>query len=398
MDAAIVRRDFPLLGRTLDGRAITYLDSASTTPKPRPVIEAVRRYYEEHTANVHRGVHVLSEETSALYEEARAEVAALVGANPNEIVFVRNTTEAINLVAHGLGLGPDDEVVATALEHHSNYLPWRVRARVVPLPLDVDGIPRYALLADRFTSRTRLAAVAHISNVTGVVAPLERWIEESHARRVPVLVDASQSVSHLPVDVRALDVDFFCFSSHKMLGPSGVGALYAKAEWLDRFPLYQVGGGMVAHHDDERFEPREAPFRFEAGTPAIEAAIGFGVAARYLRGLGMDSVAGHSREIGREMVDSLRRVPGVRLFGATVPFERRIGLLTFTLEPGHVAQRDIARLLSDGYQVLVSGGLHCAHLFHHRMSLPGTVRASTHVFNDSADVRRLATAVREIAG
>jgi cysteine desulfurase / selenocysteine lyase len=391
------RGDFPLLERLVDGRRITYLDSASTTPKPRCVIDAVTRYYESHTANVHRGAHVLSEETTALYEEARASVAALIGADPNEIVFVRNTTEAINLVAHGLGFAPDDEVVATALEHHSNYLPWRLRGRVVPLPLDEDGVPRYEQLRDRLGKRTKLTAVAHVSNVTGVIAPIERWIEDSHARGVPVLIDASQSVSHVPVDVKALDVDFFAFSSHKMLGPSGVGALYAKAERLERFPLYQVGGGMVARHDDDRFEPREAPFRFEAGTPAIEATIGFGEAAAYLRGIGMSRVARHSSEIGMELCESLRRIPGVRLFGASVPPERRVGLATFTLEGGDLAQRDVARLLSDGHQVLVSGGLHCAHLFHHRMNLPGTVRASAHLFNDSSDVERLADALREIS-
>ncbi|MBI1853311.1 MAG: cysteine desulfurase [Planctomycetes bacterium] len=391
------RNDFPLLERQVDGRRITYLDSASTTPKPRAVIDAVRRYYENHTANVHRGAHVLSEETTSRYEEARFSIAALVGAAPNEIVFVRNTTEAINLVAHGLGLSSEDEIVTTALEHHSNYLPWRLHARAVPLPLDEDGVPRYELLRERLTSRTKLAAVAHVSNVTGVVAPIERWIEESHARGVPVLLDASQSVSHLPVDVKALDVDFFAFSSHKMLGPSGVGALYAKADWLERFPLYQVGGGMVARHDDDRFEPREVPFRFEAGTPAIEATIGFGEAASYLRAIGMERVAEHSRRIGAEMVDSLRSIPGVRLFGASIPPERRIGLATFTLDVGDLAQRDVARLLSDGHQVIVSGGLHCAHLFHQRMTVAGTVRASSHVFNDSSDVARLAAAVREIA-
>jgi cysteine desulfurase/selenocysteine lyase len=392
-----IRDDFPLLSRRIDGRPITYLDSASTTPKPRCVIEAVRRYYEEHTANVHRGAHVLSEETTASYEEARASVAALVGASPSEIVFVRNTTEAINLVAHGLGIGPGDEVVTTALEHHSNYLPWRVRGRVVALPIDEDGLPRYERLADAITSRTKLTAVAHVSNVTGMVAPLEPWIEESHARGVPVLVDASQSASHVAVDVRRLDADFFCFSSHKMLGPSGVGALYAKAEWLLRFPLYQVGGGMVARHDGEAFEPREPPFRFEAGTPAIEAAIGFGEAARYLRRLGMEEVEAHSRALGAALVEALRGVRGVRLLGASIPEGRRVGLVTFTLEGGVLAQRNVARLLCEAHQVLVSGGMHCAHLFHRLMNLPGTVRASAHVFNDESDVERLAAAVREIA-
>lgn len=208
------RDDFPLLQRELDGARITYLDSASTTPKPRAVIDAVTRYYTEMGANVHRGVHPLGEASTAAYERARYAVASLIGASPTEIVFVRNATEAFNLVAHGLGLAPDDEVVFPASEHHSNYMPWRLAARPVLVDIDDDAVPRYGQLAERLTPRTRLVTLAHVSNVTGVVAPVEDWIATARAQGVPVMVDASQSISHLPIDVRKLDCDFLAFSSH----------------------------------------------------------------------------------------------------------------------------------------------------------------------------------------
>ena len=219
-----------MLARTLDGQPLVFLDSASTTPKPRAVIDAVVDYYERCTANVHRGVHTLGHEATQLYDAARLEAAGLLGAAPDEIVFVRGTTEAINLVAHGLGLGPDDEVIFPAGEHHANWLPWRVRARPVPMAIDDDGVPRWETLESLFTPRTRLVAFGHVSNVTGCIAPVAEIVRAAHARGVPVLLDAAQSISHLPIDVKKLDVDFLAASSHKAFGPSGVGVLYAKRD------------------------------------------------------------------------------------------------------------------------------------------------------------------------
>jgi cysteine desulfurase/selenocysteine lyase len=397
MSTSVDRNDFPLLRREIDGRPITYLDSASTTPKPRAVIDAVARYYTDLGANVHRGVHPLGEAATEAYERARAQVASFIGAAPSEIVFVRNATEAFNLVAQGLGLGPDDEVVFPASEHHSNYMPWRRAGRPVLIDIDDQAVPRFHQLAERLTPRTRLATLAHVSNVTGVIAPVEEWVETAHARGVPVMIDASQSASHLPIDVGALGCDFLAFSSHKLLGPSGVGVLYVRRERYPTLGLYNLGGGMVAYHGEDRFEAREAPFRYEAGTPNIEGALGLGAAVEYLRRIGMDAVRAHSQRLGEVLVAALGALPGARLLGAGVPAGRRVALCTLSLPVPAMTQVNIARYLADSHAILVSGGYHCAHVLHHRVHLDGTLRASAHVFNDESDVERLAAALRELA-
>lgn len=390
------RADFPLLRRTIDGRTITHLDSASTAPKPQCVIDAVVDFYASHTANVHRGVHVLSEEATELFERARGEVASFLNASPAEIVFTRNATEGINLVAHGLGLKPGDEVALTALEHHSNFMPWRVHARAIPVGLATDGLPLYDALEATLTPRTRLAALAHVSNTLGAIAPVESWISIAHARGIPVLVDASQSASHLPIDVRAMDCDFLVLSGHKLLGPSGIGVLYGKQERLESLGLYQVGGGMVKQHEDARFTTQDLPWRFEAGTPNIEGVIGFGAAVAYLRRIGMDAVHRHSIELGRRLVERLRALPGTQILADSAPPDRRIGLATFTVHAPGLGQESVARALCDRHQILVSGGYHCAHILHHRLNLSGTVRASTHVFNTHAEIDLLTDALREM--
>jgi cysteine desulfurase/selenocysteine lyase len=391
-----LREQFPLLARELDGRRIVYLDSASTTPKPRPVIDAVSRYYGEMGANVHRGVHPFGEASTAAYERARYAVAALINASPAEIIFTRNATEAFNLVASGIGLHDDDEVVIPASEHHSNYLPWRVRAKVRTVEIDDEGVPRYDELAPLLGKRTRLAALAHVSNVTGVIAPVEEWIETAHKAGVEVMVDASQSVSHLPIDVRALGCEYLAFSSHKLFGPSGVGALYVRRDKIDGLQLYNVGGGMVRYHGEERFETLESPFRFEAGTPAIEAAIGFGAAVGFLRSIGLDAIRAHSRAIGALLVEELQKVPGLRVLGGKLPPERRVALATASVPVPSMSQESIARMLADSHAILVSGGYHCAHVLHHKIHLAGTLRASAQVFNDEEDVVALARALREL--
>ncbi len=390
------KAEFPLLSRELDGAPITYLDSASTAPKPRAVIDAVSRYYTEIGANVHRGVHPLSEQATEAYERARHAVASLLNAQPAEIVFTRNATESLNLVAHALGLGPDDEVVLPASEHHSNSLPWRLRARAVTVDIDDEAVPRWGQLGARLSPRTRLVALAHVSNVTGVVAPLEEWIATAHAAGVPVMVDAAQSVSHLPIDVRALDCDFLAFSGHKLFGPSGVGVLYVRRDRFDDLGLHLVGGGMVEYHDDERFDPRDAPFRYEAGTPAIEATIGLGAAIDWVREKKLTEIAAHSRRLGALLVEGLSSLPGARVLGASVPAERRVGLCTVSLPVPSMSQTSLARWLADAHGILVSGGYHCAHILHHRLELDGTLRASAHLYNDETDVEKLVAALREL--
>jgi cysteine desulfurase/selenocysteine lyase len=392
-----------MLTRTLDDKPLVFLDSASTTPKPRAVIDAVVNYYERCTANVHRGVHALGHEATQLYDAARIEVAGLLGAGPDEIVFLRGATEAINFVAHGLGLGPQDEVIFPAGEHHANWLPWRVRARPVPMPIDGDGVPRWETLESLFTPKTRLVAFGHVSNVTGCIAPVDEVVRAAHARGVPVLLDAAQSISHLPIDVKKLDVDLLAASSHKAFGPSGVGILYAKRDRLLHFPLYQVGGGMVAMNEDivgeapSQFLPRDVPFRFEAGTPAIEATIGFGAAVRWMRAIGMTTIREHDLGLAHYLVCRLKELPGVRVLAGDVPLERRIALATFVVDAPGMTQENVARALCDMFGVCVSGGYHCTHVLHARAHLSGTVRASPHVFNTRAEIDRLVEGVREIA-
>jgi len=393
---AFTRDQFPLLRRTVDEKPIIYLDSASTTPKPQCVIDAVMRVYTEQTANVHRGVHALADEVTDAYEHARSEIASFLNASPSEIIFTRNSTEGINLVAAGLGLRPEDEVVMTPLEHHSNYMPWRMRARTVPVGLAPDGLPLYDTVESHVTAGTRLLALAHVSNTAGVIAPVAAWAACAHRHGLPVLIDASQSASHVPLDVREMDCDFLVLSGHKLLGPSGIGALYGKAERLAALSLYQTGGGMVRYHGEERFEVNDVPQRFEAGTPNIEGAIGLGAAVTWLRQLGREKALEHSRSLGRHLVEGLSALPQMRVIAASAPWETRIGLATFFVDASGFSQDSLARMLCDRYQILVSGGFHCAHVLHHRLGMEGTVRASTHVFNTHAEIEALLSALQEL--
>ena len=385
---------FPLLERGYDGAPFIYLDSASTTPKPRQVIAAVVGYYETLGANVHRGLYPLAEAATEEYERARHRVAALIGAQPAEIVFTRNATDSFNVVARALALTKDDEVVFPASEHHSNYLPWRVTARPKLVDLDEEAVPKWSQLKDRLSTRTRLVTVAHVSNVTGVVAPVEEWIATAHAAGVPVLLDASQSIAHLPVDVRALDVDFLGFSSHKMFGPNGVGVLYVRRDRFASLQLGNVGGGMVALLADDRFEPLEPPFRYEAGTPNIEGVIGLGAAVDYLLRIGMSTIEAHSRALAAQLIEGLTGLPGATVLGRSV--RDRIALATVSLPWPAMRQQDIARLLADAHSIYVSGGFHCAHILHHRLRLDGTLRASAHIYNDSGDIEAFVKALHDL--
>jgi len=394
------RSEMPLLGRELGGRPLVFLDNASTTPKPRAVIDAVVSVYENATANVHRGVHTLGEEATRLFDDARREVATLIGAPPAEIVLVRGTTEAINFVANGLQLGPDDEVVFPASEHHANWIPWRVHGKPVPMPIDEDGLPRWETLESLITPKTRLVSVGHVSNVTGAIAPIEEIVRVAHARGVPVLLDAAQSLSHLPIDVARLGVDFLAASSHKAFGPSGVGILWSRREFLQKCPLYQVGGGMISLNNDidvGGFVPRDAPFKFEAGTPAIEATIGFGAAVKWMRGIGLDTIREHDLAMSRYLIDGLADIKGVRVLARKLEPSRRIALATFVVDAPAMTQESVARALCDMFGVCVSAGFHCTHVLHHRAHLPGTVRASPHVFNTTEEIDVLLEGVREIA-
>jgi len=398
--AAAVRSAFPLLSREIAGRPLVFLDNASTTPKPRAVIDAVVDTYERATANVHRGVHVLGEEATRLFDDARREVAALIGASPSEVVLVRGTTEAINFVANGLQLGSDDEVVFPASEHHANWIPWRVHGKPVPVPIDDDGLPRWESLESLLTAKTRLISLGHVSNVTGAIAPVSEVVRIAKSRGIPVLLDAAQSLSHLPLDVAELGVDFLAASAHKAFGPSGVGILWSKKEFLAKCPLYQVGGGMISLNNDidvGGFVPRDAPFKFEAGTPAIEATIGFGAAVKWMRAIGMQTIREHDLAMSAYLFDALREIPGIRVLAKHLHPEQRIALATFVVDAPAMTQESVARALCDMFGVCVSAGFHCTHVLHARAHLPGTVRASPHVFNTTDEIDVLLEGVREIA-
>jgi cysteine desulfurase/selenocysteine lyase len=385
---------FPSLERGYDGSPFIYLDSASTTPKPRSVIAAVARYYETLGANVHRGVHPLAEAATEEYERARHRVAALIGAQPAEIVFTHNATDSLNLLARALRLGAGDEIVLPASEHHSNYMPWRVAAKPVLVDIDAEAVPLWSQLQSRLSKATRLVTVAHVSNVTGVVAPVEEWIATAHAAGVPVLLDASQSIAHLPIDVRALDVDFLGFSSHKMFGPNGVGVLYVRRDRYDALGLGNVGGGMVASHEEQRFETLGPPFRYEAGTPNIEGVMGLGAAADFLLDIGMAKVAAHSRALADQLIRGLTELRGATVLGRSA--RERIALATVSLALPSMRQEDVARYLADAHDIFVSGGYHCAHVLHHRVRLEGTVRASAHIYNDATDIEAFLDALRQL--
>jgi cysteine desulfurase/selenocysteine lyase len=398
--AMSVRSQIPLLTRELSGRPLVFLDNASTTPKPRQVIDAVVNYYERSTANVHRGVHSLGEEATRLFDDARREVGALIGASPSEIVLVRGTTEAINFVANGLELGPEDEVVFPASEHHANWIPWRVHGKPVPVPIDEDGVPRWELIEKLITSKTKLVSIGHVSNVTGAIAPVEEVVRIAKARGVPVLLDAAQSLSHLPLDIATLGVDFLAASSHKAFGPSGVGILWSKKEFLAKCPLYQVGGGMISLNNDidvGGFVPRDAPFKFEAGTPAIEATIGFGAAVKWMRAIGMDAIREHDLAMSKYLFEGLADISGVRVLAKRLPPSQRIALATFVVDAPAMTQESVARALCDMFGVCVSAGFHCTHVLHARAHLTGTVRASPHLFNTTEEIDVLLEGVREIA-
>jgi len=389
------RDDFPVLAREIEGRRLVYLDSAATTLKPRPVIDAVVRFYEHHTANIHRGDHTLSQEASEAYEASRDLVARFLGASAREVAFTANTTEGLNLVAEGLGLRAGDNVVASVVDHHSNLLPWMSRCAVRLLGERPDGRLDLDRLASLIDDRTRLVALSHASNVTGAIHPIAGAIALAHQRGVPVSVDGAQSVPHLPVDVAQLGCDFLSFSAHKMLGPSGVGVLYVSEAMWDRLKPLKLGGGVVDHVREDGFSLKRVPHRFEAGTPNIEGVLGLGAAVRYLDRLGMEAVHEEGVAQSRKLRALTAALPGLRLLG---PVDADDTLPIVTLAPTAPAV-DAARLgmiLSDTYKIMARSGTHCAHPYYARAGVKGALRLSAYVYNSDEDLEIAAGALGEI--
>jgi cysteine desulfurase/selenocysteine lyase len=400
-DVQRVRRDFPALRQEVHGHPLVYLDNSATAQKPQAVLDALRRYYAHDSANVHRGVHQLSERATRDYEEARAKVARFLGAaETREVVFVRGATEAINLVAASYGrkfIGAGDEVVISAMEHHSNIVPWQMLCeqtgavlRVVPI--NDDGEFLFEEYEKLLNARTRLVSVVHLSNSLGTVNPAQRIIAAAHARGVPVLLDGAQSVAHLPVDVRELDCDFFVFSGHKLYGPTGIGVLYGKAELLEAMPPWQGGGDMIHSVTFEKTTYNVLPYKFEAGTPHIAGAIGLGAAVDYFQSVGPEGAFAHEDALLRHATERLRELPGVRIVGNA---RHKLAAISFVVEEPPLSALDVAAKLNlEG--VAVRSGHHCCQPVMARFGIPGTARVSFALYNTLEEVDHFADALRDV--
>jgi cysteine desulfurase/selenocysteine lyase len=400
LDIERVRADFPALSRTVHGRPLVFLDSAASSQKPLPVLEAMERVYRECYANVHRGIYAFSEEATLAYENARDRVASFINAPVREgIIFTRNTTEAINLVAYAWGrtnVRSGDRILLTEMEHHSNLVPWQLLAQekgaqLVYLPITDDGLLRMDLLDSLLDERVKLVAVTMMSNVLGTVNPVKEIICRAHAAGAVVLVDAAQSVPHMPVDVQDLDCDFLAFSGHKMCGPTGIGVLYGKEALLEAMPPFLGGGDMIRKVEWESATWNRLPWKFEAGTPAFVEGIGLGAAVDYLTGIGMEAIAAHERELTAYALERLSALLGLNIVGP--PAHQRGGVVAFTFRGIH--PHDIAHML-DMEGIAVRAGHHCAQPLHRRLGLTATVRASFYLYNTAEEVDALARALERI--
>ena len=402
IDPERLRAEFPILDQEINGHRLVYLDSASTSQKPRAVLEAMDTYYREYNANVHRGIYTIGEKATAEYEKARAKVARFVGvADSHEIVFTRNATEAINLVAYAWGrknIGRGDVIVLTEMEHHANLVPWQLLAQEKDadlefIPITDDGILRQDVFDVLLKLKPKLVAFTHVSNTLGTINPVEDMTRRAHEAGALVLIDGAQAVPHIPVDVAAIGCDFYAFSGHKMLAPTGSGALWGRRELLEAMPPFMAGGEMIREVHLRRSEFNEIPWKFEAGTPDISGAVGFGVAADYLRELGMADVREHERELVTYALETLpREVPSIELYGPSA--ELRGGVVPFNIAGVH--PHDVAQVL-DRFGIAVRAGHHCTMPLHERLDLAATARASFGVYTTKADIDALAAGLREVA-
>ena len=399
LDVERVRKDFPILEQRVRGKPLVYLDSAATSQKPRAVIDAIASYYLQDNANVHRGVHLLSERATQAYEDSRGRVKRFINAaHEHEIIFVRGTTEAINLVAQTYGksrVRAGDEILITAMEHHSNIVPWQMlceeKGAVLRVaPIDDDGQLLLDELERLIGPRTRLLALAHVSNALGTINPLRRIVEMAHGRKVPVLLDGAQAVPHLAVDVQALGCDFYAFSGHKLFGPTGIGVLYGKSELLEEMPPWQGGGDMISSVTFEKTTYNKLPYKFEAGTPDIAGAIGLGAAIDYVSALGLSAIAAHEHDLLAYATEALRQVPGLRLVGTA---KEKASVLSFLL--GDVHPHDIGTVL-DREGIAIRTGHHCAQPLMRRLGVAATARASLAFYNRREDVDALVAGLHKV--
>ncbi|MBE3551483.1 MAG: cysteine desulfurase [Kyrpidia tusciae] len=397
MNLRDIRQDFPILSQPMNGKRLVYLDSAATSQKPLPVIERIARYYREENANVHRGVYALAAKATDAYEGAREKVARFIGAaSADEIVFTRGTTESLNLVASGLGrrlVSEGDEIVITPMEHHSNLIPWQqlaiaTGATLKYIPLQKDGTLDLADVEETITDRTKIVAVAHISNVLGTINPVREMAAIAHRHGAVMVVDGAQSVPHQPVDVKELECDFLAFSGHKMCGPTGIGVLYGKRRWLSEMEPIYYGGEMIEVVERYRSTWKESPWRFEGGTPNIAGAVGLGAAVDYLTEIGMDAIQGREQELIRLAMERLEEIPELVIYGPDAG--HRAGLVTFNLKGVH--PHDVATVL-DAEGVAIRAGHHCAQPLMRELGAAATARASFYFYNTEEDVDGLVAAL-----
>ena len=404
-----IRKDFPILQREVYGRPLVYLDNAATTQKPLCVLDAMREEYLNVNANVHRGVHYLSQQATDLHEAAREKVRAFINAKKTEeIVFTRGTTEAINLVASSFcesQMQAGDEVVVTDMEHHSNIVPWQLQAEkrgivLKHLPITDEGLLDLSTLNSQLSPRTKLLSIAHVSNVLGTINPVKELVKMAHERGIPVLVDGAQSTPHMKVDVQDLDCDFLAFSGHKMYGPTGVGVLYGKEEWLEKLPPYQGGGEMIDKVTWEKTTFERLPFKFEAGTPDYVATHGLATAIDYINSVGLDSIEAHEQELTRYCMEQMQTIEGIRIFGPNPspftlhPSPIKDAVVSFLV--GDIHHLDMGTLL-DRLGIAVRTGHHCAHPLMDRLGVTGTVRASFALYNTKEEVDVLVAGIRRVA-
>jgi len=401
-DVIQVRNDFPILQREIrPGVSLVYLDSTATAQKPEAVIDAMDNYYRQSNANIHRGVHALAEAATSIYEESREKIAGFIKApSARQVIYTRNTTESINLVAYSWGranLKQGDLVILTEMEHHSNLVPWHMLSeekgiRLEFIPVTEDGLLDLDVYRTLLGQNPRLVAFTHMSNVLGTVNPAAEMIKLAHQVGAITLVDAAQSIPHFGVDVQSLDADFVAFSAHKMVGPTGIGALYGKEDVLDKMPPFMGGGDMIKVVKLRSFKPNDLPYKFEAGTPAIAETAGFGAAVDYLSGLGMDNIARHEHEITEYALERLEEIPGLKLMGP-LSADKKGGVASFTLDQVH--PHDVAQIL-DGDGIAVRAGHHCAQPLHEKFGIPASTRASFYLYSTKEEVDLLVKGIYKV--
>jgi cysteine desulfurase/selenocysteine lyase len=401
MDPIKLREDFPILKIKVRGKRFVYLDSAATTQKPVQVIEAINNYYKNFNSNVHRGVYFISEEATRLYEEARMKVSRFINAeSPRTIVFTRNATEAINLVAYSWGrknIKEGDEIILTEMEHHSNLVPWQIlakekNAKLKFIPVKEDGTLQLEKLQELFTPKSKILAITHVSNVLGTINPIKEIVEFTHKNGTLVLVDGAQSVPHIPVDVKDLGCDFLAFSGHKMLGPMGIGVLYGKEKILEEMEPFLGGGEMISQVWLERATWNEIPWKFEAGTPNVEGAIGLGSAIDYLKKIGMENIEKRERELTAYAMERLKEIEGIRIYGPKNP-ELKSGVISFNLENIH--PHDVGTIL-DQEGIAVRVGSHCAQPLMAKFGVSSMVRASFYIYNIEEEIDIMISALKKV--